>query len=151
MLKAQPKSWALQKDAILDAKDLNNLPLEELLGSLLAHKLGLQEDEEQGQKNDKRRGLALKSKVIDDSEVEERSDSDDEKMAMYARKFRRFIKKTSYGRRTRINIVKMNQRRSTRKNRTRTPRKTTQSFATTATSLVISNKTANFPKSIQST
>ena len=34
-----------------------------------------------------------KSKVIEDSEVEEGSDSDDEEMAMYARRFRRFIKK----------------------------------------------------------
>ena len=31
--------------------------------------------------------------MIDDLEVEEGSDNDDEEMAMYARKFRRFIKK----------------------------------------------------------
>ena len=92
-MRALPKSWASKNDAILEAKDLNNLPLEELLGSLLTHEMGLQEDEEQGQKNDKRRGLALKSKVIDDSEAEERNDSKDEEMPMYARKFRRFIKK----------------------------------------------------------
>ena len=93
VLRALPKSWASKKDAILEAKDLNNLPLEELLRSLLTHEMGLQEDEKQGSKNDKRRGLALKSKMIDDSEVEEGSDSDDEEMAMYARRFRRFIKK----------------------------------------------------------
>ena len=55
--------------------------------------MGLQKDEEQGLKNDKRKGLALKSRVIDDSEVEEGSDSDDKEMTMYARRFRRFIKK----------------------------------------------------------
>ena len=92
-MRALPKSWASNKDAILEAKDLNNLPLEELLGSLLTHEMRLQEDEEQGLNNDKRRGLALKSKVIDDSKVEEGSDSDDKEMTMYAKKFRRFIKK----------------------------------------------------------
>ena len=46
VLRALPKSWASKKDAILKAKDLNNLPLEELLGSLLTHKMGLQEDKE---------------------------------------------------------------------------------------------------------
>ena len=53
VLRALPKSWALKKDAILEANDLNNLPLEELLGSLLTHEMGLQEDEEQGLKNEK--------------------------------------------------------------------------------------------------
>ena len=48
---------------------------------------------ENGFKNDKRRGMALKSKVIEDSEAEEESDSNEEEMAMYARRFRKFIKK----------------------------------------------------------
>ena len=37
--------------------------------------------------------MALKSKVIEDSKIEEESDSDDEEIAMYARRFRQFIKK----------------------------------------------------------
>ena len=64
ILRALPKSWASKKDVILEGKDLNQLPLEELLGSLLTHEMGLYEDEENGSKNDKRRGMALKSKVI---------------------------------------------------------------------------------------
>ena len=46
ILRALPKSWASKKDAILEPKDLNNLPLEELLGSLLTHEMRLYEDEE---------------------------------------------------------------------------------------------------------
>ena len=46
ILRALPKFWASKKDAILEVKDLNNLPLEELLGSLLTHEMGLYEDEE---------------------------------------------------------------------------------------------------------
>ena len=37
--------------------------------------------------------MALKSKVMEESEAEEDSDSDEEEMTMYARKFRRFIRK----------------------------------------------------------
>ena len=78
ILRALPKSWASKKDSILQAKDLNKLPLEELLESLLTYEMGLHEDEEQGSKNYKRRGLALKFKVIKDFEIEEESDSDDQ-------------------------------------------------------------------------
>ena len=93
ILRALPKSWASKKDAILEANDLNRLPLEELLRSLLTHEMGLYEEEESGSKNDKRRGMALKSRVIEDSEADEDSDCDEEEMAMYARKFRKFIRK----------------------------------------------------------
>ena len=88
-----PKSWASKKDVILKAKALNNLALEELLGSLLTHEIGLHEDEEQESKSDKRRAMTLKSKVVENSESEEESESKDEKIAAYVRRFRRFMKK----------------------------------------------------------
>ena len=50
--------------------------------------LALIKDEEQGFKNDKRRGMALKSKVVEDTESEEESESDDEEIATYARRFK---------------------------------------------------------------
>ena len=93
ILRALPKSWASKKDVILEAKDLNKLPLEELLGSLLTHEMGLYEDEEQGSKSDRRRGIALKSKVVEESEIEEESESEDEEIAMYAKRFKRFMKR----------------------------------------------------------
>ena len=70
ILRALPKSWTSNKDAILEAKDLNALPLEELLGSLITHEMGLNEDEEPIPKIDKRRGQALKSQVIEEIEDE---------------------------------------------------------------------------------
>ena len=106
-MRVLPKSWASKKDVILEAKDLNILPLEELLRSLLTHEMRLYEDEEQGSKNDKRRGIALKSKVIEDSEIEEENDSEGEEIAIYTRRFKRFVKKKNHGRRTRIKSVKM--------------------------------------------
>ena len=78
ILRALPKSGASKRDAILEAKDFNNLPLEELLRSLLTYEMGLYKDEEQGSKSVKRRGMTLKSKVVKDSENEEESKSEDE-------------------------------------------------------------------------
>ena len=78
--------------AILEAKDLNNLPLKELLGPFLTHNMGLNEDKEQALKGDERRGLTLKSKVIEDSNDEEYGDNNEE-MAMYARRFKQFMRK----------------------------------------------------------
>ena len=59
ILRALPRSRALKKDAILEAKDLNTLLLEELLGSFLTHEMGLQEDEEDRSKSDRRREVPL--------------------------------------------------------------------------------------------
>ena len=47
ILRAFPKSQASKKDVILESNDLNTLPLEEFLGSLLTHEMGLHEEEEQ--------------------------------------------------------------------------------------------------------
>ena len=44
ILRVLPKSWASKKDVILEEKELNKLPLEELLGSLFTHKMGLHKD-----------------------------------------------------------------------------------------------------------
>ena len=98
-LRALPKSWKSKKDVILELKVLNNLALEALLGSLLTHQMGLNEDEEQVSKGDKRIGLPLKSKVIEESKDQEEEDSDEETV-MYARRFKHFIMKSSYGKRT---------------------------------------------------
>ena len=48
-------------------KDLNNLPLEELLGLLLTHEMGLNEEQEQTPKSGRRKGMALKSKVVEET------------------------------------------------------------------------------------
>ncbi|GAV60590.1 UBN2 domain-containing protein, partial [Cephalotus follicularis] len=58
-----------------EAKDLNTLPLEELLGSLMTHEMTIknhEDDEEQDKKKNK--VIAFKSSTVDSSEEE----SDDE-------------------------------------------------------------------------
>ncbi|GAV84281.1 UBN2 domain-containing protein, partial [Cephalotus follicularis] len=58
-----------------EAKDLNTLPLEELLGSLMTHEITIKnhEDDEELDKN-KKKVVAFKSSTVDSSEEE----SDDE-------------------------------------------------------------------------
>ena len=55
----------------MEAKDLNYLHLEELLGSLLTHEMGLNEDEEQAPKGDRRTCFPLKSKVVEDPRMKQ--------------------------------------------------------------------------------
>ncbi|GAV62742.1 zf-CCHC domain-containing protein/UBN2 domain-containing protein [Cephalotus follicularis] len=57
ILRCLPKSWMPKVTAIEEAKDLNTLPLEELLGSLMTHEMTIknhEDDEEQDKKKRKR-------------------------------------------------------------------------------------------------
>ena len=54
--------------------------------------MGFNEYEEEGSRLDKRRGMALKSKLVDEIE-DEKEDSEDEEIAMYPRRFKRFMRK----------------------------------------------------------
>ena len=55
ILRSLPKSWTSKKDVILKAKDLNFLPLEELLESLLTYEISMEEDEEKEGKKKKKK------------------------------------------------------------------------------------------------
>ena len=73
-----PKTWASKKDAILEAKDLNSLSLEELIGSLFTHEMNIKEDEEkEGKKKRIDLDIALRgSKCIESSSSSEDDDDD---------------------------------------------------------------------------
>ncbi|GAV71242.1 zf-CCHC domain-containing protein/UBN2 domain-containing protein [Cephalotus follicularis] len=93
ILRCLPKSWMPKVIAIEEAKDLNTLPLEELLGSLMTHEMTIknhEDDEEQDKK--KKKVIAFKSSTADSSE----EDSDDE-MALITRRFKKFLAKKKFG------------------------------------------------------
>ncbi|GAV74126.1 LOW QUALITY PROTEIN: UBN2 domain-containing protein, partial [Cephalotus follicularis] len=76
-----------------EAKDLNTMPLEELLGSLVTHEMTIknhEDDEEQDKK--KKKVIAFKSSTADSSE----EDSDDE-MALITRRFKKYLTKKKFG------------------------------------------------------
>ncbi|GAV87469.1 UBN2 domain-containing protein [Cephalotus follicularis] len=93
ILRCLPKSWMPKVTAIEEAKDLNILPLEELLGSLMTHEMTIKnhEDEEEQDKK-KKKVIAFKSSTPDSSEEES-----DDKMALITRRFKKYLAKKKFG------------------------------------------------------
>ncbi|KAH9780087.1 Integrase catalytic domain-containing protein [Citrus sinensis] len=88
IIRSLPKEWRPKRTAIEEAKDLNTLPLDDLIGSLISYEEDLAA--EKGHE-EKKKSITLKaSKYEGDGE----SEPDDEELAMLARRFRKFFKKT---------------------------------------------------------
>ncbi|GAV74282.1 UBN2 domain-containing protein, partial [Cephalotus follicularis] len=90
ILRCLPRSWMPKVTAIEEAKNLNVLPLEDLLGLLMIHELSMQkkDDDEEKEKNKKKKKIvALKSSLIKDSE----DNDDNEELALITRKFKKFL------------------------------------------------------------
>ena len=78
--------------AIQEAKDLNTLLLEELLGSLMTHELSMNQHQEDEVK--KKRTIALKSTALPDDETDDTEDEEqDEEMALIPQRFKKFLRK----------------------------------------------------------
>ena len=95
VLRSLPRTWEAKVTTIQEAKDMNTLPLEELLGSLMTHELQVKQhvnDEE----SKKKKTMALKISENMEESNESEDDSDDEDMALITRKFRRFMKKKKF-------------------------------------------------------
>ncbi|GAV82539.1 UBN2 domain-containing protein, partial [Cephalotus follicularis] len=95
-LRCLPKSWMPKVTAIEEAKNLNILPLEDLLGSLMTHELSMQKkDDDEEKEKRKKKIVALKSSSIEDSE----DNDDNEELALITGKFKKFLasKKTFGG------------------------------------------------------
>ncbi|GAV57120.1 Sec39 domain-containing protein/UBN2 domain-containing protein, partial [Cephalotus follicularis] len=91
ILRCLPRSWMPKVTAIEEAKNLNVLPLEDLLGSLMTHELSMQkkDDDEEKEKKKKKKIVALKSSQTEDSEDDD--DDDDEELAFITRRFKKFL------------------------------------------------------------
>ncbi|KAH9762966.1 hypothetical protein KPL70_001008 [Citrus sinensis] len=88
IIRSLPKEWRPKRTAIEEAKDLNTLPLDDLIGSLISYEDDLVAEKEH---EEKKKSIAFKaSKYESDGE----SEPDDEELAMLARRFRKFFKKT---------------------------------------------------------
>ncbi|GAV63762.1 UBN2 domain-containing protein, partial [Cephalotus follicularis] len=87
ILRCLPRAWMPKVTSIDEAKDLNTLPLEDLLGSLMTHELFVtrKDDDEENEKR-KKKVIALKS-----STNEETNDESDQELALITRKFKRFL------------------------------------------------------------
>ncbi|GAV81416.1 UBN2 domain-containing protein, partial [Cephalotus follicularis] len=95
ILRSLPRIWMPKVTDIEEAKDLNTLPLEDLLGSLTTHEFSIMkiDDEEENEKR-KKKVIALKS-----STNEEIDDESDQELALITRKFKKFLEsKKKFGR-----------------------------------------------------
>ncbi|GAV77821.1 zf-CCHC domain-containing protein/UBN2 domain-containing protein [Cephalotus follicularis] len=88
ILRCLPRSWMPKVTAIEEAKNLNILLLEDLIGSLMTHELLIQKkDDEEEREKKKKKIVALKSSLIEDSE----DDDDNEELALITQKFKKFL------------------------------------------------------------
>ncbi|GAV64971.1 zf-CCHC domain-containing protein/UBN2 domain-containing protein, partial [Cephalotus follicularis] len=89
ILRCLPRIWMPKVTAIEEAKDLNTLPLEDLLGSLMTHELSIlktDDEEETERKKKKNKVIALKSTTNEETDNES-----DQELALITRKFRKFL------------------------------------------------------------
>ena len=96
ILRSLLDKWDPKVTVIQEAKDLNTLPLDELMGSLITHELTLQHRTEDELK--KKKSIALKAIMEDEMELSSDEAIKDEQLGMIVRKFKRYI-----GRRNKIN------------------------------------------------
>ncbi|KAH9792871.1 hypothetical protein KPL71_004323 [Citrus sinensis] len=88
IIRSIPKEWRPKRTAIEEAKNLNTLSLDDLIGSLISYEedLAVEKGDEE-----KKKTIATKASKY---ESDEESEQDDEELAMLARRFRNFFKKT---------------------------------------------------------
>ena len=98
ILNSLPKSWEAKVIVTEESKDPNTFPLDKLVGSLFTHEMKMKQREESNKKaleKSKKVGVALKS-TIKKKERYDGSD-EDEDIAMFARKFNKFMRMKKYG------------------------------------------------------
>ena len=90
-----PTSWEAKITTIQEVKNLNKLPLEELLGSLMIHELAMKQhnDEER-----KKSISAIKFVAVDENDEESsEDDEDDEDITLIIKKFKKFMRRRRQG------------------------------------------------------
>jgi len=92
VLRSLPDKWEAKLIAIQQAKDLNTLPLDELLGSLIIHELAMQQRTNEDTK--RKKAIAFKDIKEDKNEDSDSLDDDDlenDEIALVMRRFKRFM------------------------------------------------------------
>ncbi|KAH9724758.1 hypothetical protein KPL70_007612 [Citrus sinensis] len=88
IIRSLPKEWRQKRTAIEEAKDLNILPIDDLIGSLISYEEVLAAERGNGEK---KKNIALKASK---QESDQESELDEEEMDMLAKRFRKLFKKS---------------------------------------------------------
>ena len=96
ILRSLSTTWDAKSTAIQEAKDLDTLPLKQLVGSLMTYEMTIKQKNEENEK--KKKVIALKTTTSKEESSGNSSEEDeDEDMALVSRKFWRFMRKKKYG------------------------------------------------------
>ena len=84
LLSVLPETWESKVEAITEARDLDSLAMDELIGNLITYELKKNQEKEIGGKR-KKRNLVLKATTLHDFE--------DENIALITKRFTRMLKR----------------------------------------------------------
>ena len=97
ILRSLLRTWESKVMAILEAKDLSSLKVEELIGSLMTHEISLSQHIEKEVRRNKEKGIALNANIEGESDREKvESDLSELELAFLARKFRKFMQRKKF-------------------------------------------------------
>ena len=97
ILRSLLRTWESKVTAILEAKDLSSLKVEELIGSLMTHAISLSQHIEEEVRRKKKKGIALNANIEGESDREKvESDLSESEVAFLARKFRKFMQRKKF-------------------------------------------------------
>ena len=91
ILRSLPKNWESKVTTIQEAKDLNKLPLDELLGSLMTYKLARNQSAEEEFRKKKSFALKVADSSEDDTEGSN-SENEEDDFALITKGFRKILK-----------------------------------------------------------
>ena len=99
ILRCLPPKWNSKTEAIEEAKNLKELPLEELIGSLMTYEMKIARRENEMQEESKKKSIALKAqeeKVVEEAKLSNMEDD----IALITKRMQKFMMKNKFGGKT---------------------------------------------------
>ena len=96
ILRCLPPKWNSKTEAIEEAKNLKELPLEELIGSLMTYEMKIARQEKEMQEERKKKSIALKAqeeKVVEEAKFSNMEDD----IALITKRMQKFMMKNKFG------------------------------------------------------
>ena len=96
ILRCLPPKWNSKTEAIEEAKNLKELPLEELIGSLMTYEMKIARQEKEMQEESKKKSIALKAqeeKVVEEAKLSNMEDD----IALITKRMQKFMMKNKFG------------------------------------------------------
>ena len=96
ILRCLPPKWNSKTEAIEEAKNLKELPLKELIGSLMTYEMKIARQEKEMQEESKKKSIALKAqeeKVVKEAKLSNMEDD----IALITKRMQKFMMKNKFG------------------------------------------------------